>query len=109
MFGNVGERYVQIKRLNLKSLILNEVGTEFVIQEYYSVPHGYAAIKHNDVLLFIPDEIFEKHFVTWEKYKQYYNYGDSIMINANGNLRTYSIESINGDSHYVTLSLTAVD
>ena len=54
---------------------------------------------------FIPDDIFNEHFVKLEKYKQYYQLGDVIKINANGNLSEYSIENITGDGHYVTMQL----
>lgn len=109
MYGNVGERWIQVKKIDLNGLVLNEIGSEFVIQEYYSVPHGYASIKFNDILLFIPDELFKASFVTFGKYKKYYNLGDCVNINANGNLRTYTIENIDGDGHYITLSLEADD
>jgi len=111
MYGNVGEKYIQIKKITLNGFVLNDIGSEFVIQDYYSVPHGLTSIKYNNVLLFIPDELFNTHFVTYVKYKKYYNLGDEIMMNVHGNLRTYSIKSISGDdnSHYVTMSIEAVD
>lgn len=105
MYGNTGEKWVQIKELSLNHLELKEVGTEFTIGEYYSVPHGYTSIKHEECLIFIPDCIFEEHFVRWEIYKQYYQLGDVIMVNANGNLGKYVIEHIDGDSCYVNLTL----
>jgi len=107
MYGNTGERWVMIKELSLNGMIINEAGTEFEIGEYYSVPHGYTSIEYEGCLLFVPDELFLEHFVKWEIYKKYYRLGDKIMLNANGNLGTYSIESINGGSHYVTISLEA--
>jgi hypothetical protein len=109
MYGNVGQIWVQIKKIDLNGLVLNEVGSNFTIQNYYSVPHGYASIKYNDILLFIPDKVFEECFVPFDKYKQYYTLGDCVNINANGNLRTYTIENIDGDGHYITLSLEATD
>lgn len=105
IYGNVGEKWVQIKELKLGALDLKEIGTEFIIMDYHSVPHGYASIEYKGVLLFIPDKIFEEHFVEWSKYKQYYQLGDQIMINANGNLSTYTIEGIEGNGHCVTLAL----
>jgi hypothetical protein len=105
MYGNEGERWVMIKKLSINGLMINEEGTEFEISPYYSVPHGYTSIKYEGILLFIPDKIFEEHFVRWDKYKQYYKLGDIIKINANGNLGDYSIEEIDGDGCYVTLSL----
>ena len=105
IYGNVGEKWVQIKELKLGALDLKEIGTEFTIKDYYSVPHGFASIEYKGVLLFIPDKIFEEHFVKWSKYKQYYQLGDRIMINANGNLSTYTIEYIKGDGNCVTLDL----
>ncbi|EXG87746.1 hypothetical protein K413DRAFT_4644 [Clostridium sp. ASBs410] len=105
IYGNVGEKWVQIKESRLGALDLKEMGSEFEIKDYYSVPHGYASIEYNGVLLFIPDNIFEKHFVKWSEYKQYYQLGDQIMINANGNLGTYTIEYIKGDGNCVTLDL----
>lgn len=105
IYGNVGEKWVQIKELKLGALDLKEIGTEFTIKDYYSVPHGYASIEYNGILLFIPDDVFEEHFVRWSEYKKYYQLGDRIMINANGNLSTYTIEHIKGDGHYVTLEI----
>lgn len=105
IYGNVGEKWVQIKELKLGALDLREIGTEFTIKDYYSVPHGFASIEYKGVLLFIPDKIFEEHFVKWSEYKQYYQLGDRIMINANGNFSTYLIENITGAGHYVTLEL----
>lgn len=105
MYGNEGEKWVMVKELSINGLMINEAGTEFEIAPYYSVPHGYAAIKYEGILLFIPDNIFEEHFVKLEKYKQYYQLGDIIKINANGNLGEYVIEDISGDGHYVTLQL----
>lgn len=105
MYGNEGEKWVMVKELSINGLMINEAGTEFEIAPYYSVPHGYAAIKYEGILLFIPDNIFEEHFVKLEKYKQYYQLGDIIKINANGNLGEYVVEDISGDGHYVTLQL----
>lgn len=105
MYGNECERWVMTHKLSVNGLMINEVGTEFKIAQYYSVPHGYTSIQYEGILLFIPDKIFENHFVKWDIYKQYYNLGDYVMINANGNLGTYSIEDINGDGEYVTLML----
>lgn len=105
MYGNEGERWVMTNELSINGLMINEVGTEFEIHPYYSVPHGYASIKYEGILLFIPDKIFEAHFVRWDTYKQYYHLGDIIKINANGNLGDYSIEGIDGNGHYVTLKL----
>lgn len=86
-------------------MTLNNIGSEFEIKDYHSVPHGYASIEYNGVLLFIPDSIFEEHFIRWSEYKKYYQLGDRMMINANGNLSTYLIENITGAGHYVTLEL----
>lgn len=105
MYGNTGDTYVQIKKLCLDGLLLDKVGEEFKIGEYYSTPHGFTALNHGGCLLYVPDNIFEEHFVRWGVYKQYYRLGDIISINANGNLGDYSIEGIEGDSHYVTLRL----
>ena len=57
------------------------------------------------VHIFIPDKVFEEHFVRLDTYKQYYHLGDIIKINANGNLEDYSIVRIDGDGHYITLRL----
>jgi len=105
MYGNTGEKWVMIRELSINGLMLNEVGTEFSIGEYYSVPHGFVSVKYEGMLLFIPDKVFLEHFVKWSDYKQYYHLGDIIKINANGNLSEYSIENITGDGHYVTLAL----
>lgn len=105
MYGNEGEKWIMAKALSLNGLTISNVGTEFEIKPYHSVPHGYASIQHEGILLFIPDKIFENHFVKWETYKQYYQLGDAIKINANGNLSEYTIENISGDGHYVTLEL----
>lgn len=105
MYGNEGEKWVMTKKLSMNGLTINEVGTEFEIKPYYSVPHGYTSIKYEGILLFIPDEVFEEHFVKLEIYKQYYTFGDVIKINANGNLSEYSIECITGNGYYVTLKL----
>ena len=105
MYGNTGEKYVQIKKLNQDGLSIDKVGEEFKIGEYYSVPHGFTALSHSGCLIYVPDGIFKEHFVKWEVYKQFYCLGDKICINANGNLGKYSIEEIDGDGHYVTLKL----
>ena len=105
MYGNEGEKWIMTKKLSINGLTVNEVGTEFEIAPYYSVPHGYVSIKYEGILLFIPDEVFEEHFVRLNTYKQYYCLGDIIKINANGNLGDYSIEGIDGDGHYITLRL----
>lgn len=105
MHSNTGEKWVMINELSLNGLLINEAGTEFEIGDYYSVPHGYAPIEYEGLLLFIPDEIFEKHFIKLSEYKKYYQLGDRIMVNANGNLGTYAIDNIEGDGNYVTLRL----
>lgn len=105
MNGNTGDLYVQIKKLCLDGLLLDKVGEGFRIGEYYSTPHGFTALGRGGCLLYVPDEIFEEHFVKWEVYKRYYCLGDKISINANGNLGEYSIEDIDGDGHYITLRL----
>lgn len=102
MYGNTGDTYVQIKKLCLDGLLLDKVGEECDI---LPTPHGFTALNYGGCLLYIPDNIFEEHFVRWEVYKQYYCLGDIISINANGNLGDYSIKGIEGDSHYVTLRL----
>ena len=66
MYGNEGEKWVMTKPLSLNGLTLNGVGTEFEITPYYSVPHGYASIQYEGILLFIPDKFFEEHFIKWE-------------------------------------------
>ncbi|MCD7996522.1 MAG: hypothetical protein LUH21_04730 [Clostridiales bacterium] len=109
MYGNVGEKWVQVKHLDLGSMNLRCTGETFEIQDYHSFPHGYVAIKYEGVYLFIPDEIFENHFVKESEYKKYLTYGSIIHLNANGNLRAYEIDNIDGDDHYVTLSLKACD
>lgn len=108
MYGNEGEKWVMTKQLSLNNLTINEVGTEFEIKPYHSVPHGYASIQYEGILLYIPDEVFKEHFVKWETYKQHYQLGDAIKINANGNLGTYTIEHIKGNGHYVTLELEQI-
>lgn len=105
MYGNEGEKWVMVKPLSLENLKINEVGTEFEIAPYHNVPHGYASIEYEGVLLYIPDKIFEEHFAREVVYKKYSRLGDRILINANGNLGTYVIEEITGDGHYVTLHL----
>lgn len=105
MYGNEGEKWVMVKELSINGLMINEVGTEFEIAPYYSVPHGYSSIKYESILIFIPDKVFEEHFVRLDKYKQYYQLGDVIKINANGHLGEYTIESIDGNGNYVTLEL----
>lgn len=105
MYGNEGEKWVMVKELSINGLMINEVGTEFEIAPHYSVPHGYTSIKYEGILIFIPDKVFEEHFVRLDTYKQYYNLGDIIKINANGNLGDYSIEGIDGNGYYITLRL----
>lgn len=105
MHGNEGEAWILVKPLTLNRLRLNDVGTEFKIAPYYSVPHGYASISYEGVLLFILDKVFEEHFVKKSVYDQYAKVGDTIKINANGNLGTYTIEHIKGNGYYVTLEL----
>lgn len=105
MYGNEGEAWVMVKALNIDGLSLDRVGEEYKIAPYYSVPHGYASIEHENVLLYIPDRIFEDHFVRKKVYEQYAGLGDQIKINANGNLGTYVIENITGNSCYVTLQM----
>lgn len=105
MYGNTGEIYVQIKKLCLDGLLLDKMGEEFKIGEYYSTPHGFTALEHGGCLLYVPDKIFDDHFVKWAVYKQYYCLGDTISINACGNLGEYTIEGIDGDGHYITLML----
>lgn len=105
IYGNVGETWVLIKELKLDALTLTDVGNEYKIKDYYSIPHGYASIECNGILLFIPDYVFEEHFIRLSEYKKYYQLGDRIMINANGNFSTYLIENITGAGHYVTLEL----
>ena len=101
MYGNEGEKWVMTKPLSLNGLTLNGVGTEFEITPYYSVPHGYASIQYEGILLFIPDKFFEEHFIKWEVYKQYYQLGDVIKVN----LSEYVIENISGTGHYATVDL----
>lgn len=110
MYGNVGETWVQIKKLETDKLVLDEIGTQFQIEEYQieeyrSFPHSYASISYKGIYLFISDDIFKEHFVKWEVFKRYYQLGDRIMLNANGNLGEYTIENIDGDGCYVALSL----
>ena len=105
IYGNVGETWVLIKELKLEALTLTDVGNEYKIKDYYSIPHGYASIECNGILLFTPDRVFEEHFIRLSEYKKYYQLGDRIMINANGNFSTYLIENISGAGHYVTLEL----
>lgn len=105
MYGNEGEKWVMVKPLSLENLKMNEVGREFKIAPYHSVPHGYASIEYEGILLYIPDKVFEEHFVREAVYKKYSCLGDRILVNANGNLGTYVIEAITGNSHYVTLHL----
>jgi len=109
MYGNVGEKWVQVKDLDLGNMHLRCTGDTFEIQDYYAVPHGYSSIKYNGVLLFVPDKIFKEHFVVEEEYKKYARCGSIIKVNANGNLRTYEIDNIDGDNYYVTLNLKACD
>jgi hypothetical protein len=111
MYGNVGDKYILVKEIDKIGLILNDIGSEYEIQEYYSVPHGYTSIKHNGILLFIPDELFNKGFVKSEQYSRYKREGSVLYVNANGNLREYEIDTINSDdkAHYVTLHLKAID
>ncbi|MGL6201496.1 MAG: hypothetical protein ACRC3H_21450 [Lachnospiraceae bacterium] len=85
MYGNTGECWVMIKELELNGLMINEAGTEFKIDEYYSVPHGYTAITYEGCLIYMPDAIFEECFVKWDVYKQYYQL-ETIILNANGTL-----------------------
>lgn len=105
MYSNEGEKWVMVKPLTLGNLKIDEVGKEFKIAPYHSVPHGYASIEYEKVLLYIPDKVFEAHFVRKVVYEKYAGLGDRILINANGNLGTYTIEDITGDGHYVTLHL----
>jgi hypothetical protein len=113
MYGNVGDKYIQIKEINQSGLKLNNIGEEYEIQEYYSVPHGYTSIECDGILIFVPDELFNKCFVIKEKYNRYLKQGDNIMVNVKGEFRTYEITCIEatsgGGSHYVSLGLEAVD
>jgi len=97
MYGNVGEKWIQVKELHIGKLTLSDVGSEFVIGDYYSVPHGYASIKYDGVLLFIPDKMFSEHFVTLNDYNRYCRVGSIINLNANGTFGTYSVENIEND------------
>lgn len=105
MYGNEGECWIMVKALSLNGLCIDKVGEVFQIGPYYSVPHGFVSINCEGLLLFMPDGVFEEHFVKRSIYEQYYRLGDIIKINANGNLGAYSIEDITGDGHYVTLKL----
>lgn len=105
MYGNEGEAWIMTKALSMEGLKLDNVGQEYKIAPYHSVPHGYASIEHENILLYIPDKIFEEHFVRKEVYKQYAGLGDRIKINANGNMGVYVIENITGDGCYVTLQM----
>ena len=105
MYGNEGEAWVMVKALNIGGLSLDRVGEEYKIAPYHYVPHGYASIEHEMILIYIPDRIFEEHFVGKKVYEQYVGLGDRIKINANGNLGTYVIENITGDGHYATLQM----
>ncbi len=105
MYGNEGEKWIMTKILSIGGLGISAVGREFEIKPYHSVPHGYASIQYEGILLFIPDEIFEEHFIKLETYKQYYQLGDIIKINVNGNLSEYVIENISGTGHYAKVDL----
>ena len=105
MYGNEGEAWVMVKALDIDGLTLDMVGKEYKIAPYHSVPHGYASIEHEKVLLYIPDKIFEDHFVRKKVYEQYASLGDRIKINANGNMGTYVIKNITGDGRYLTLQM----
>lgn len=113
MYGNVGDIYIQIKEIDKNGLKLNNIGDEYKIQEYYSVPHGYTSIKCNEVLMFIPDRLFDECFRKKEIYNNYLKQGDNIKVNVKGKLRTYEIVCIettnSGGSHYVSLDLEAID
>lgn len=108
MYGNEGEKWIMVKPLSLNNLKINEVGSEFEIAQYHSVPHGYASIEYESCLIYIPDKVFEEHFVKKNIYDQYAKLGDLLYINANGNLGSYTIENIAGDGHYVTLQLERI-
>ena len=105
MYGNTGEKYVQIKKLDRDVLSIDKVGEEFKIGEYYSTPHRFTALNQGGCLIYVPDGVFKEHFVKWEIFKQFYSLGDVICINAKANLGKYSIERIDGDGQYVTLRL----
>ena len=109
MYGNEGDRYVQVKKLCVDGLNIDYIGKTVEIGQYYSVPHGLTALKYNNILVYVPDKLFEEHFVREEVYKQYLTYGDKICINANGNLNVYCIEEIQGEGHFVTLRLKKDD
>ena len=113
MYGNVGEKYIQIKEINQGGLKIKNIGEEFEIQEYYSVPHGYTSIKCDGILIFVPDKLFNECFVVKELYNTYLKQGDNIKVNVNGEFRTYEITVIEttsgGGSHYVSLGLEAID
>ena len=69
---------------------------------------GENFMKYESCLIYIPDKVFEEHFVKKNVYDQYAKLGDLLYINANGNLGSYTIENITGDGHYVTLQLERI-
>lgn len=112
MYSNVGDKYIQVKEINKDGFKLNNIGTEYVIQEYYSVPHGYTSIKYNGILMFIPDNLFNNCFVKEDLYNKYIKQGDNLRVNVNGEFRTYEvvcIEQTGNGTHYVSLGLEAID
>lgn len=112
MYGNVGDKYIQIKEINKRGFKLSNIGEQYTIQEYYSVPHGFTSIKCNDVLLFIPDILFEKCFVRREVYNRYVKTGDNLLVHVDGEFREYKVtwvESIGAGTDFVKLSLESCD
>ena len=99
------------KELIIDGFAFNDVGGEYEIQEYYTVPHGFASIKHEGILLFIPDNLFNEYFIKKDRYMKYRKEGDTLFLNVIGDLREYEINEIKakGNTHYVTLELKAVD
>lgn len=105
MFGNEGERWVQIKPLNLEGITLDRTGEVFVVQEYCSLPHDYVAIKCKDIVCTLTDEVFLNHFIKETEY-DYYGVGSKLKLNIGGVLGTYYINVINPCESHITLKLT---
>lgn len=49
MYGNEGEAWIMTKVLSMEGLKLENVGQEYKIAPYHSVPHGYASIEHGNI------------------------------------------------------------
>lgn len=71
MFGNYAlkqeqkpdEKYIMTRPLSIKGLTLDEVNTGFFQIDSFPAPPGYTPIRYGDLILSIPDDMFQEHFM----------------------------------------------